>query len=119
MFRSRDLRVYPYFDKEEYEVNNQKSTLTQVWRPADYTSDESEEVHPSIKSLTAAEMIPIIQWPPRRVTANINNSYEYREMSLNPPKEIYRIRSTETIPYRRLQSITNWRRRCNYDHSIP
>ena len=29
-------------------------------------------------------MIPMIQWPPRRVTANIDNSYEYQEMSSNP-----------------------------------
>jgi len=36
--------------------------------------------------------------------------------SKTPPNEIYRIRSMEKITYRRLQSITNWRRRCNYDN---
>ena len=89
MFRSRDLRVYPYLNQEEYKVNNQKSSSTWVNRPADYTSDESKEVHPSIKSLTAADMIPTIQWPPRPVTANIDNSYEYRETSLKPPPTRY------------------------------
>jgi hypothetical protein len=78
------MRVFPYFDKEEYAVNSQNSTLRRVYRPPDYTSDASEEVHPSIKSLTAAEWIPMIQWPPRRVTANFLNSYEYRETSLKP-----------------------------------
>ena len=35
-------------------------------------------------SLTAEEMVPMIQWPLRRVTANVNNSCEYLETSLNP-----------------------------------
>jgi hypothetical protein len=39
-----------------------------------------------------------------------------RNESKTPPNEIYHTRSTEKISYRRLQSITNWRRRCNYDH---
>jgi len=30
MFHLRDLRVYPYFEEEEYKVNNQKSTSTQI-----------------------------------------------------------------------------------------
>jgi len=30
-------------------------------------------------------MIPVIQWPPRRITANIDNYYESRETSLKPP----------------------------------
>jgi len=56
MFPSRDLRTYPYFEKEEYTVNNQKSISTQVYRLTDYMSNEPEEVH-SLSHLTAAEMI--------------------------------------------------------------
>ena len=42
-----------------------------------------------------------------------------RNKSQTPPKEIYCMQSTETIPCRRRQSISNWRRRCNFDHVIP
>jgi len=41
MIHSGDSRVYPYFDNEEYKVNNQKSTSTSVQRPAVYISVES------------------------------------------------------------------------------
>ena len=34
-------------------------------------------------------MIPMIQLPPRRVTANVDNSYEYRETSLKLPLTRY------------------------------
>jgi len=49
MFRSQDLRVYPYFEEKEYEVNNAQCTATRVQIPIDYTRDELSEVHCSIR----------------------------------------------------------------------
>ena len=58
------------------------STWTWIQRAANYTSDEFYEVHPSRKSLMAAELIPLIKWPLRRVTSHVEILSGYRHTSL-------------------------------------
>ena len=85
MFRSRDLRVYPYFDQEENEVNNPEiHTILETYRL--HERDDSED---RMATMTRHSQFRQLLGVPRNE-------------SKTPPNEIYRIRSTEKFTYQLL-----------------
>jgi len=125
MFRSRDLRVYPYFDEQEYEVNNSKMHCD--------TSPDTYRLHE--RWVLRLSSINQVNWQGqrqfRRCTRqrdalqvyNVDNCYKSKDNSYSHPTRGNRIRSiatsTITIGCSQLSSTKRCRERDWRERLLP